>query len=143
MTSPATSLLHKERKEFFHLISIFAPIIIAVLALFFHFFSSYFSSFPQNEKWFSLLSRSSATSIVGEKGELSGANKIALGQKIDINHATVEDLTALPAVGPKLAEKIVEDRNRNGSFKKIESLMRVKGIKEKKFEKLRPFISSF
>ncbi len=143
MTSSATSLLHKERKESFHLISIFAPIILAVFALFFHLCSLNFSSSNQNEKWIDFLSKSSALPFVGEKEELSGANKIALGQKIDINHATVEDLTALPVVGPKLAEKIVEDRNRNGAFKKIESLMRVKGIKEKKFEKLRPFISSF
>lgn len=72
--------------------------------------------------------------------ELSGASQIALGRKIDLNRATLYDLVALPGVGEKTAQTILADRKKNGPFKRPEDLMRVKGIKEKKFEKLKKFV---
>ena len=132
-------------------ILIFAPLTIATLALLFHLFSFYYSPSYSNEKWISFLDPLSFSlpaefqwrgERAGVRGELTGANKIALGQKIDINQATIEDLAALPAIGRKLAEKIVEDRNQNGPFKNIEDLMRVRGVKEKKLEKLRPYVQA-
>ncbi len=50
------------------------------------------------------------------------------------------DLDALPGVGPSTARAIVEDRDANGPFSTIEDLMRVSGIGEKKFEKLKSSI---
>ena len=55
--------------------------------------------------------------------------------KISINKATAAELTALPGVGPKMAERIVAYRTQNGPFKRVEDLMRVKGIGEKTFLK--------
>ena len=60
---------------------------------------------------------------------------------VDLNSATVTDLESLPGVGRRTAERIVEYRQKNGSFKKIEELMNVKGIGEKSFLKLKPLIA--
>ena len=59
---------------------------------------------------------------------------------IDINTAKVADLVKLPGVGEALAKRIVEFRQEHGPFKRVEDLMKVKGIGEKSFEKLRPSI---
>jgi competence protein ComEA len=57
---------------------------------------------------------------------------------ININTASVKELDALPGIGPKTAALIVEYRQKNGPFKKIEELMNVRGVGEKSFLKLRP-----
>ena len=56
---------------------------------------------------------------------------------INLNTASAADLENLPGVGAKMAERIVEYRQKNGPFKKIEDLMNVKGIGEKNFLKLK------
>ena len=60
---------------------------------------------------------------------------------VNINTATATELEALPGVGPAMAARIVEYRQKNGSFKKIEDLMNVKGIGEKSFLKLKPLVT--
>lgn len=62
--------------------------------------------------------------------------------KVDINRATAAELDALPGVGPSTAEKIVADREANGPFNKIEDLMRVSGIGEKKFDALKDLVTA-
>ena len=56
---------------------------------------------------------------------------------VNINTADEKALDALPGVGPSTAQAIIEDREANGAFSSIEDLMRVSGIGEKKFEKLK------
>ncbi len=58
------------------------------------------------------------------------------GEPIDLNTAPVEALEALPGVGPKTAQAIIDGR----PYSTVEGLIRVKGIGEKTLEKLRPFI---
>jgi competence protein ComEA len=60
---------------------------------------------------------------------------------VNLNTATVQELQQLPGIGEKTAERIVEYRQKNGSFKKIEELMNVQGIGEKSFLKLRTQIT--
>lgn len=55
---------------------------------------------------------------------------------VNINLAGVDELDALPGIGPSTAQAIVEDRQANGPFASAEDLMRVSGIGEKKFAKL-------
>ena len=62
------------------------------------------------------------------------------GSVIDINRATPEALERLPHIGPAVARRIVDDRTRNGPFKRVDDLKRVKGIGEKTLEKVRPFV---
>jgi len=65
----------------------------------------------------------------------------AAGGKVNINTASVTELDTLPGVGPSTAQKIVDDRTANGPFKRIEDLMRVSGIGEKKFDSLKDYVS--
>ena len=57
---------------------------------------------------------------------------------VNINTATQAQLESLPGLGAKAAERILEYRQKNGQFKKVEDLMNVKGIGEKSFLKLKP-----
>jgi competence protein ComEA len=57
---------------------------------------------------------------------------------VNLNTATAADFEALPGIGAKMAARIVDYRQKNGPFKKIEDLMNVPGIGEKNFLKLKP-----
>jgi competence protein ComEA len=67
-----------------------------------------------------------------------GSAKVA--STVNLNTATVAELETLPGIGRSTAERIVEYRQKNGGFKKIEELMNVRGIGEKSFLKLKPMI---
>lgn len=56
--------------------------------------------------------------------------------KININTANVAELEALPGIGAKKAEAIVQYREANGKFKKAEDIVMVKGIGDKLFQKI-------
>lgn len=60
---------------------------------------------------------------------------------VNLNSATPAQLETLPGIGAAAAKRIVEYRQKNGAFKKIEELMNVKGIGEKSFLKLKPLIT--
>ena len=70
-----------------------------------------------------------------------GATAAAAEGKINVNTASVEQLTLLPQVGPAVAQRIVEFREENGNFKSAEDLMLVRGIGEKTFQRLAPYIA--
>jgi len=59
---------------------------------------------------------------------------------VDLNAATVDQLTTIPGIGRVTAERIVQWREQNGPFRRPEDLMKVKGIGDKSFDKLRPYI---
>jgi competence protein ComEA len=69
------------------------------------------------------------------------AKPVASGVTVNINTASVAELDALPGIGTKTAALIIEYRQKNGPFKKIEELMNVRGVGEKNFLKLRTQIS--
>lgn len=56
------------------------------------------------------------------------------GGKININTASVEELIKLNRIGPKYAERIVQYRETNGPFVKVEDIVMVKGIGPKTLE---------
>jgi competence ComEA-like helix-hairpin-helix protein len=60
---------------------------------------------------------------------------------LNLNTATVADLDALPSIGLKTAQRIIEYRQKIGGFKKIEQLMNVRGVGEKNFLKLKDRIT--
>lgn len=65
----------------------------------------------------------------------------APGATVNINTASAAQLEELPGIGAKTAQRIVEFRQKNGPFRKVEELMNVKGIGEKSFLKLKPHLS--
>lgn len=60
--------------------------------------------------------------------------------KISINSADLEQLCTVPYIGEKTAQKIIEYRNEYGPFQQIEDLTNIKGIGEKKLDKIRDYI---
>src|SRR3954447_17658188 len=60
---------------------------------------------------------------------------------VNINQATREQLDVLPGIGPTKAQAIIDYRNANGPFKSPEDIMKVKGIKEGEFAKIKNDIS--
>jgi competence protein ComEA len=58
---------------------------------------------------------------------------IMAGEKINLNTATLEELTKLKRIGPTYAQRIIDYREKYGPFEKIEDLMKVKGIGPKTF----------
>ena len=68
----------------------------------------------------------------------SASSTPAASATLNINTATLADLQKLPGVGAATAERIIEYRQKNGPFKKIEEVMNVQGIGEKVFLTLRP-----
>ncbi|NIP31650.1 MAG: hypothetical protein GTO02_19310 [Candidatus Dadabacteria bacterium] len=72
---------------------------------------------------------------------LTSASTLYAAPKVNINTATVEQLVELPGIGEITATKIINKRKELGKFKSLEDLKQVKGISDKKFNKLKPFIS--
>ena len=56
---------------------------------------------------------------------------------INLNTATIKQLEALPGIGPALAKRIVEFREKRHGFKRIEELLAIPGISEKKWKAIR------
>ena len=71
----------------------------------------------------------------------TGKAAAAVPAVVNLNTATVTQIATLPGIGEKAAQRIIEYREKNGGFKKIEELMNVKGIGEKSFLKLKPLIT--
>jgi competence protein ComEA len=59
---------------------------------------------------------------------------------LHLNTATVEQLERLPGVGPALAKRIVDFRDKKGGFKRIEELLAVPGVSEKKWKAMREYL---
>lgn len=60
--------------------------------------------------------------------------------KVNINTASIEELTTIPGIGQTRANAIVEYRKKHGDFKSVEEIMNVSGIKEGLFSKISPYI---
>ncbi len=61
--------------------------------------------------------------------------------KINLNTASAAELQSLPRIGPKVAQRIIDYRTQHGPFKKIEDLMKVRGIGEKVFNQIKDLIT--
>jgi len=59
---------------------------------------------------------------------------------LHLNTATVEQLQRLPGVGPVLAKRIIDFREKKGGFKRIEELLAVPGVSEKKWKGIREYL---
>ena len=71
----------------------------------------------------------------------SATSSAAAASPINLNTASVAQLETLPGIGKSTAERILEYRQKNGAFKKVEDLMNVRGVGEKSFLKLKPLVT--
>jgi competence protein ComEA len=60
---------------------------------------------------------------------------------VNVNTATAAQLELLPRIGPSVAQRIVEHRQENGKFATLEDLMLVRGVGERTFELLKPYVA--
>ena len=90
-------------------------------------------SIPDNEAV--LLSAESPRS-----GPLTLRQKYLLGKRVDINRASLWEISELPGITDKVAAAVLEERNRLGGFRSPEDLLGVKGIKAKRLQKILPFL---
>ena len=86
---------------------------------------------------FSLMS--GCTSRVDHEQQTSAAEP---QKAININTASADELEKLPYVGRKTAEKIIQFRDENGPFRRVEHLMQIRGISEKRFLEIQPFLQA-
>jgi competence protein ComEA len=86
-----------------------------------------------------------ATAVSAQEAARSSAKaataSASSGTPINLNTATAAQLEALPGIGKSTAERILEYRQKNGGFKKVEDLMNVRGIGEKSFLKMKALIT--
>lgn len=82
--------------------------------------------------------RSTATATAAAKA--TAARKAIPVGKVDVNRAGEEELSGIPGIGPKTARALIEARRARGGFKKLEDLLEVKGIGERKLERMAPHL---
>ncbi|HYK40909.1 MAG TPA: helix-hairpin-helix domain-containing protein [Thermoanaerobaculia bacterium] len=81
-----------------------------------------------------LASLSGPSPALGDDGSESA-------KKVNINQASATQIAYLPRIGAKAADRIVEYRKAHGSFGKAEELMEVKGVGERRYADLKPYIA--
>ncbi len=84
-----------------------------------------------------LVAFGSATVIAGD----SAVSTKLKTEQIDLNKASAEQLSALPGIGEKKAQAIIDYRTKKGPFASIEGLLQVKGIGEKLLGKIKPRVT--
>ncbi len=78
---------------------------------------------------------------VSRQNEVSQGNTVEVVYPININTADQATLELLPGIGETYAKRIIEYREQNGGFKSVEELIEIKGIGEKRLERLRPVVT--
>ena len=68
------------------------------------------------------------------------SKKTPPAKPIDLNLANAKELQELPGVGPVTAQRIIDLRTKNGRFKRVEDLLAVRGISQKKLDAMRPYV---
>ncbi len=76
----------------------------------------------------------------GKSNSSNAATKTPIGI-ININTATLEELDALPGIGPSIAQRIIDFREQNGAFKQIEDVKKVRGIGDALFGDIKDMIT--
>ena len=73
-------------------------------------------------------------------GAVRPANLATADHAVNINTASADELQRIPHIGEKVAGRIIEHRETNGPFRRVEHLMLIQGISDKRFRKIRPLV---
>lgn len=84
---------------------------------------------------------SSAAPEAAKSDKVPKPEKPALPAKVNLNTATAAELELLPGIGPSLAQRIIDHRQKSGKFRTVAELDKVKGIGPKTIEKLKPLVT--
>jgi len=71
----------------------------------------------------------------------ANAQKQPPSRPIDLNLANVKELQELPGVGQVTAQRIIDMRQKSGRFHRVEDLLAVRGISQKKLDAMRPYVT--
>lgn len=82
------------------------------------------------------------TSGAAPRAESRAPSAKAPDAPVDINKASVADLTKVPGIGPSLAKRIVDFRDKNGAFGRVEDLLKIQGIGEKSLQRMAPHLTA-
>lgn len=85
---------------------------------------------------FSLMSGCTSRVVYEQQTSAAAANAL------NINKATADELEKLPYIGRKTAEKMIQFREENGPFRRVEHIMQIRGISEKRFLEIQPFLKA-
>src|ERR1019366_1875399 len=69
------------------------------------------------------------------------AQKQPPSKPIDLNVANVKELQELPGVGAVTAQRIIDMRQKSGRFHRVEDLLAIRGISQKKLDAMRPYLT--
>ena len=86
----------------------------------------------------SIVRKDQKISILG-RNWMRASQRVALAIPLHPDRMSIKDWTALPGVGDALAERIENDRQKNGDFNRLDSLIRVNGIGKKRVLSWREF----
>ena len=83
--------------------------------------------------------------VAAAGGNSPAATNPAVKEKaelVDINSASAADLEKVPGIGPSLARRIVEFRDKNGPYSTVEDLLKIQGIGEKSLSHFREYLTA-
>jgi competence ComEA-like helix-hairpin-helix protein len=74
-------------------------------------------------------------------GRMEARKRLVFSIPLDLNQATMEDLCLISGVGESLAREMIAYRERRGAFRSVDELKEVKGIGDKNYQSLKPFLT--
>ena len=89
-----------------------------------------------------IIIQSNGHGITVNKSVMPAYHRVTLGIPLDINRESAEDLTAIPGIGPSLAESIVKERERRKGFEDLNEITSVPGIGPRLREKIVQYITT-
>ena len=118
--------------------------LICITCVFCAFTLGFFFGRNQNQETILVdtVSREPRNNVLPVSDPLPAETRETIQFPIDINSASAEALSALPGIGPTLADRILSYRNRHGNFQRPEELLNVDGIGPGKLEAILDYVTT-